>query len=88
MVRIGDLMITLITGTPGSGKTLRAMYLIKEALAQGRAVYTDIDGVSLDGVTTVEMDHDWRDTPEGSLVVYDEVQRRWPSTGKPGQAPQ
>lgn len=81
-------MITLITGTPGSGKTLRAMYLIKEALAQGRAVFTDIDGVSLDGVTNIEADFDWRDSPEGSLVVFDEVQRRWPSTGKPGQAPQ
>lgn len=80
-------MITLITGTPGSGKSLRAVYLISKALEEGRPVFTDIDGIALDGVTTIDQDHDWRDTPEGSLVVYDEVQRRWPSTGRPGHAP-
>lgn len=81
-------MITLITGTPGSGKTLRAMYLIRQALEKGRPVFTDIDGISLSGVTPVDTDWDWRDSPEGSLVVFDEVQRRWPSTGRPGHADQ
>lgn len=77
-------MITLITGTPGSGKTLRAVFLITLALEEGRPVFTDIDGVTLPGVQPAP--DDWRDTPEGSLVVYDEVQRRWPSTGRPGHA--
>lgn len=79
-------MITLITGVPGSGKTLRAVYLIMQALKEGRPVYSDIDGISIDGVLPAP--DDWRETPEGSLVVYDEVQQRWPSTGKPGAAPE
>lgn len=77
-------MITLITGAPGSGKTLRSVHLITEALAQGRPVYSDIDGIVIPGVQPAP--DDWRDTPEGSLVVFDEVQRRWPSTGRPGHA--
>lgn len=83
-------MITLITGTPGSGKSLRAVWLITKALENGRPVFCDIDGINLSGVTSLPPGepHDWRDTPEGSLVVYDEVQQRWPSTGKPGAAPQ
>jgi zona occludens toxin (predicted ATPase) len=86
-------MITLITGTPGAGKTLRAVHAIVEALQAGRPVYSDVDGIEKindhfkSQVTVVGLDHDWRDTPEGSLVVYDECQRRWPSTGRPGQAP-
>ena len=35
--------IKLITGQPGNGKTLYAVYLINEALKQGREVYTNIN---------------------------------------------
>lgn len=80
-------MITLITGTPGAGKSLQAVYRIKRAIESGRAVYTDIDGIDIPGVNVIDLDHKWMDTPEGSLVVYDECQRRWPSTGRPGHAP-
>ena len=78
-------MMTLITGVPGAGKTLRAVQLIRAAVNEGRPVYSDIDGLALDGVEPAP--DDWRDTPEGSLVVYDECQHRWPSTGKPGAHP-
>jgi zona occludens toxin (predicted ATPase) len=78
-------MITLITGTPGSGKTLRAVSLIKDFLAGGRPVYANIAGINIPGVLPAP--DDWRDTPESSVVIYDEVQQKWPSTGKPGAAP-
>jgi len=78
-------MITLITGVPGSGKTLRAVWMIKAERDKGRAVYSDIDGLDpLLGVLPAPLD--WRDTPEGSFVVYDEAQKTYPSTGKPGQS--
>ena len=77
-------MLTLITGVPGAGKSLRAVALVQDALKAGRAVYSDIDGHNAPGVQAAP--DDWRDTPEGSLVVYDEAQRKFPSTGKPGVA--
>lgn len=76
-------MITLITGVPGSGKTLRAVFLIMKALDAGRLVFTDIDGFDHPNVQTAP--NDWRDTPEGSFVVYDEAQKTYPSTGKAGR---
>lgn len=75
-------MITLITGVPGAGKSLKAVEIVQAALKEGRAVYSDIDGHSPPGV--LPSPSDWRDTPEGSLVVYDEAQKTYPSTGKPG----
>lgn len=68
-------MIKLITGTPGSGKTLFAVSEILEEAKKGRTIYCDIDGLRIDGVMPIADDLDWRDTPEGSLVVYDEAQQ-------------
>ena len=69
-------MITLITGTPGSGKTLYAVTnMLKEIQAKPeRPVYTDIIGLSIDGIEPPP--EDWRDTPKGSLIIYDECQFR------------
>lgn len=69
-------MITLITGTPGSGKTLYAVTrLIKEINENpDREVYADITGLKIEGVH--QSPDDWRDTPEGSLIIYDECQYR------------
>lgn len=77
-------MLTLITGSPGAGKSLRAVYELREALASGRPCYADIAGLDLPGVLPAP--DDWRETPEGAFIVYDECQRRpWlASTGKPG----
>lgn len=79
-------MITLITGVPGHGKTLYAVQLILEALKANpdRLIFTDINGINIDGVTTVGIDHCWFDTPDGSLCVYDEAQQRWPTSGGAG----
>jgi len=82
-------MITIITGTPGSGKTLKCVEMILEYRKQGRAVYADINGLNIEGVKPSP--DDWRDTPEGSVVIYDEAQDKqvdgksiFASTGKSG----
>jgi zona occludens toxin (predicted ATPase) len=77
-------MIYLITGVPGSGKTLYSIRLIKEWLKEGRTVYADIDGLNIPNV--LPSPPDWRNTPEGSVVVYDECQKIFPSDGKAGVA--
>lgn len=72
-------MLILITGVPGSGKTLYAVGLIHDYLKQGREVYADIDGLKIPGVHPAPLD--WRECPDGSVVVYDECQQRFGPDG-------
>lgn len=74
-------MITIITGTPGSGKTLKAVEMILALQKEGRRVYADINGLNIQGVELSP--DDWRDTPEGSVVVYDEAQDKELLLGQP-----
>lgn len=69
-------MITLISGTPGSGKTLYAVTRIIEEINNNptRQIYSDIKGLKIEGVKSVP--DDWRDAPDGSLLIYDECQYR------------
>ncbi|HZJ97913.1 MAG TPA: zonular occludens toxin domain-containing protein [Oligella sp.] len=84
-------MIKLITAVPGSGKTLSAIGLIQEALKEGRPVFTNINGLINDkfenGHLIQPAPDDWRDTPEGSLVIYDEAQQAhlYPSNAQRGK---
>lgn len=84
-------MITLITAVPGSGKTLYTIGLINKALAEGRPVFHNINGLVYEKFTNhhllQESPDDWRDTPEGSLVVYDEAQQAhlYPSNAQRGK---
>lgn len=77
-------MMTLISGTPGAGKTLYAVDMIRAERARSpdRSIYSDIDGLHDFGV--LPMVDDWRETPEGSLLVYDEAHVRFPGSGRPG----
>lgn len=68
-------MMTLITGTPGSGKTLYAVSRIIEEAKKGRLIFSNIDGLKIPGVHPMPDDLDWRQTPDGSLIVYDEAQQ-------------
>ncbi|SUO93455.1 zonular occludens toxin domain-containing protein [Suttonella ornithocola] len=83
-------MITLMTAVPGSGKTLYAISLIDEANKAGRAVYQNIDGLKpemFDNPSIIyDAPADWRDTPDGSLVIYDECQQPhlYPANAKRG----
>lgn len=78
-------MIYLVTGVPGSGKTLYAVGLIKNWLKEGRTVFVDIKGWDHEKNGTAESPSDWRTTPEGSVVVYDECQGIFPSDGLRGR---
>lgn len=75
-------MINLITAVPGSGKTLWTIGEILRLQKEGRRVYANINGLLIDGVLPAP--DDWRDTPEGSVVIYDECQEIFPSNAKPG----
>ena len=68
-------MIVLVTGTPGSGKTLFVVSKILELQKQfpDRKIYADIDGLLIDGVE--QSPDDWRTTPDNSIVIYDEAQQ-------------
>lgn len=77
-------MITLITGVPGAGKTLRAVEWIERLIREGRQVYAQIDGLSMPGVLPAP--DDWRETPDGSVVVYDEAQRVYGAEGRGGRS--
>lgn len=72
-------MLTLISATPGSGKTLKAIVVIFEFLNDGRNVWTNIDGINISGVRKFDDDlenpFDWRKLDHGSVVIYDEAQK-------------
>lgn len=68
-------MLFLFTGKPGSFKTAKAATLALKYLKEGRPVYTNIDGFDYEGVQTLPEDEDWRNTPDGSVVIYDEAQQ-------------
>lgn len=72
------MTIRLITGIPGSGKTLYAVSELKKAIEQNqtadepRKIYCDITGLKLHDIPPPPID--WRDTPPKSLLIYDEAQ--------------
>lgn len=68
-------MLFLFTGKPGSFKTAMAATRALNYLKEGRPVYTNIDGFDYDGVNPLPEDDDWRNTPDGSIVIYDEAQQ-------------
>ncbi|MEM3789187.1 MAG: zonular occludens toxin domain-containing protein [Candidatus Bathyarchaeia archaeon] len=83
-------MITLITAVPGSGKTLLAVGLIIKYTTEGRHVYHNINGLQVHKFPHPDRIHDapndWRDTPHGSVVIYDECQQPhlYPATAQRG----
>lgn len=79
-------MITLITGVPGTGKTLRTIELMDGFVKEGRPCWTDIEGINLKGVMSLPKDWGghWRDFDDGTVFVIDEVQKLWRGTGRSG----
>jgi len=77
-------MIYLITGIPGHGKSLYGVGMLQRFLKEGRVCYADIDGLQLPGVLPAP--DDWRDTPNGAVICYDECQRRFPADGGRGRS--
>ncbi len=71
--------LRLYTGKMGHGKTLRAVYDLyheivldeKKPIDKQRHFYANIDGLQIDGVK--QPPDDWREVPNGSLIIYDEA---------------
>lgn len=84
--------ITLITGTPGAGKTLYAVkMLIEQYLPTGRQIYTNINGLDVgnDNVHVLPEDGPmtWMSYPDGSLFFFDEVQTQYPFKNSMSKTP-
>ncbi|MEQ1247062.1 zonular occludens toxin domain-containing protein [Acinetobacter soli] len=77
-------MINLVVGSPGHGKTQFMISKILEMIKdnekleseakQPREIYCDIKELLIPEVEPAP--DDWRDTPDGSIIIYDEVQYR------------
>lgn len=68
--------ITLLTAVPGSGKTLRLVQWMREALDRGEAVFVcNVNGLKLEGVIPFEDPREWQQLPPGSVLVVDEAQK-------------
>lgn len=94
-------MIYLITGTPGGGKSLRAVWYAEKFLSEGRAVFGNINGYGrqspIPGMSPLIKEAsgrwsggvggDWRETPDGSVVIYDEAQRDFPQRANSAPVP-
>lgn len=68
------MALKLVTAPPGTGKTLLLIKMIFEYLKEGRRVYANIDQLKIAEVLPIPHNADWRDLPDGSVVIYDEAQ--------------
>lgn len=72
-------MATVISAPIRTGKTLYSMQIIDKASKKEphRRIYTNIIGCSYPGVimiqSTTNKPFDWRDLPNGSILIYDEA---------------
>ena len=72
-------MLTAISAPPGSGKSLYCVQLLEETVRKNpnRMIFTNIIGINIQGVlpivSSAHKPFDWRDLPDGSLIIYDEA---------------
>lgn len=76
-------MLTLVTGSPGAGKTLWTVkHIVEELVPTGRPIFTNINGLNIDAPNVHQCDDDmpykWFEQEDGSIFVFDEVQRQYP----------
>lgn len=93
--KVGDnRMITLITGTPSTGKTLRSVELLAELRDsddpknRSRLIFSTITDLAKIGVVAKFDPLLWMDLPVGSLIVVDEFQDFWPSRPSGSKCPE
>ncbi len=79
-------MNILVTGQLGAAKTLYVMSLLETDDFLGLPVYSNIDGADELSNHQKIPDMDWRLTPPGSVVIYDEAQKEFGSTGRAGSS--
>lgn len=74
--------IMLITGLPGSGKSLSAVEVLYREVQKGtgRTIYcVGIDGLADGLAEPLDDPMRWQDLPDGSLIVVDEAQKFFPA---------
>jgi zona occludens toxin len=88
-------MITLITGTPGAGKTLRCVELLAELRndddpkTRSRLIFSNVNDLAPEIGAVASFDPlKWMDLPEGALIVVDECQDFWPSRPSGSKRPE
>lgn len=83
-------MITLLTGQPGHGKTLRAIHLAMKEREAGRAVYAcRVRGLDAEktGFLEIPSMSEWESLPDGSVVFVDECYEDIPSRAPGAKMP-
>jgi len=81
-------MLTLITGTPGAGKTLYALQYVKaRAEAEKRAVYQSGVADCILPWEILDNPEKWASCPPGSLILIDEAQRVFRPRGTASAVP-
>jgi len=80
MAELTTASINLITGNPGAGKTLRAIWLALRMVKDGETVYvSNVNGCNVPGHIHWEDPRAWEDLPAGSVLIVDEAQRYFPA---------
>lgn len=81
-------MITLITGTPGAGKTLYALNYVKDlSERENRPVfYNGVNDLKLPW-SELDRGEDWHTCPAGAIVLIDECQRVFRPRGNGSAVP-
>lgn len=81
------MALVLFTGVPKTGKTLFAVTKLYAIIQKGtdRHISADIAGLKIEGIEPPP--DDWRKLPDGSLVIYDEIQLRDAYKSKRGDSP-
>ena len=73
-------MLTVISAPPGSGKSLHCVQILEDTVRKNpnRFIFTNIIGINIPGVLPIpscptHAPFDYRNLPNGSLLVYDEA---------------
>lgn len=79
-------MLTLVTGTPGAGKTLntiKSALKLQEEDDSRKVFFFNIPECSVPGWTELDENgsHNWMDLPQGSIIIVDEAYKIWPQRG-------
>lgn len=83
------MAITLFTGVPGAGKTLRSIFEALEKKGEGRQVFhIGIDGMKPDVIPPSPVPiEEWFKLPAGSVLIVDEAHKYLP-VRQPGRPPE
>lgn len=93
--------ITLVTGTPGAGKTLFVVKELIEKLSKdGRPIYHNITGLDLVALAKMKVNpfnifycgddgpYNWPEYDPGCIFIFDEVQQQYPPRNPSSKTPE